>query len=844
MACKEREVNKYKSLNFDNSNKTGQLVLGLIGHLFVCFVREIWSIIVCSFLSSYGLNWGMTVEQSGHREKSYNRGTYTKLIASYLMFILVVISILSITLYNVFYRASMEVIRENTRERLSQNINNLNLIRSRTSALGIQLLQDNGFQGALYSDSVSPEDKFLYVKKLERFILGDPTIHSIYIYNSKIKEFTRSTIESPESFDNRMMELLQELKTSAFPSRFIPSRIKYKTIRGEYAVEDIITIVFCDIARNSDELKSAVIINLKAADIQKSLLSLSSHEKSNIIVVDEKGTVIFDTLLSEFGNNISGEGFLKNIRSSDKEDDNLVGDFHGKRSLIMYRTYSVTSWMFINVTPLQSLFQSFYNLGVTIIILCIAIFVIGIILSVLAARNIYLPIDKLLNRISSVSPKAANTSEEESSLPDLQYITKSIDSMIIKTNELENSVQENIPVIKNAYLKNLISGNISYDDTFIKKFEELLGHLSIEDQGSSLNAIVFSVDEQADMEDNEKSKLHFAKYSMDSYIKDKLSGLFNCETVVMKDNLICIVVKSYEMKLENSKLVSVVSDIRNWLCSSLGIKISCSVGMPVQCIEDLHLSYGNAVEMLKYRFLLGYNTLFYYGMHELGGRPANISLDRNKEKLIQGIRMFNHEQVDTELDRIFEEISKCSYDYIMLITNQLILDIINSIREISDNSSQEMDLTNIYTNMSKIGTINEMKTFFKLYCQGQTNRLEKRKNNRKNEMINEIIKYIEDNYNNTEMSNESLAYILNLTPSYFGKLFSENIGKTVREYIIDLRISKAKELLVSTSLSIGDISLKTGFSNSTYFIQLFKKNVGVTPNQYRSENRMDAITKN
>lgn len=783
------------------------------------------------------------MEHSVNREKSYNRGTYTKLIASYLAFILVFTSVLSIALYDIFYRVSMEVIKENTRERLSQNINQLNLIRSRSSALGIQLLQDNELQGALYSDNISAEEKFLYVKMLQPFILTDPTIHSIYIYNSKAGELFSNSNENSESFDERMINLLDELKTSVNPSRFIPSRIKYKTVRGEYKEEDIISIVFCDNIRNSDNLMSAVIINLKASDIQKSLISLTSHEKSSIIIVDENGTVIFDTLLSEFGNNISKEAFMKNIRSSDRKDDYMIGDFHGVNSLIMYKTYSVTSWMFVNVTSLKSLFHSFYNLGITIIIICLAVIVIGIILSVLAARNIYLPIDKLLSNISSLSPRSESKASENS-LPDLQYLTESFKSMILKTSELENSVQENIPVIKNAYMKNLVSGNISYDDTFIKKFNEFFGHLSIDEQGSFLSTVVFCIDEFVNTENSEEElDLHIAKHSIEPVIKDTLAKNFSCESVIMKDNLICVVAKLYAIDLVNSELMRAVSDIRNNLCSGSGLKISCSIGMPVQCIEDLQLSYGNAVEMLKYRFLFGYGSLFYYGMDELKQRLAYISLEKYKEKLIQGIRMFNDEQVNAELDRIFDEISRCSYDYIMLIINQLLLDIINSVRELNDNSGQEMDLTNIYTNISKIRTISEMKTFFKLYCQGQINRLEKKKNSRKNDMINEIIKYIEDNYNQPDISNESLAYILNLTPSYFGKLFSENIGKTVREYIIDLRVSKAKELLKSTNLPISDISTRTGFNNPTYFIQLFKKNVGTTPNQYRSENRMDIMIK-
>lgn len=60
---------------------------------------------------------------------------------------------------------------------------------------------------------------------------------------------------------------------------------------------------------------------------------------------------------------------------------------------------------------------------------------------------------------------------------------------------------------------------------------------------------------------------------------------------------------------------------------------------------------------------------------------------------------------------------------------------------------------------------------------------------------------------------------------------------SLSEYIIQKRLSIAKQLLETTELSIVEVSQRTGFSYSSYFVRIFKKKVGVTPQQYRQEHR-------
>ena len=97
-----------------------------------------------------------------------------------------------------------------------------------------------------------------------------------------------------------------------------------------------------------------------------------------------------------------------------------------------------------------------------------------------------------------------------------------------------------------------------------------------------------------------------------------------------------------------------------------------------------------------------------------------------------------------------------------------------------------------------------------------------------------VKKLIEQNIS-AEISRDELAAAVYMNPDYLTRLFRKETGMSISDYIIDKRLSLAKHMLKNTDMSIVDISEKTGFSYSSYFVRLFKKKVGITPQQYREQ---------
>lgn len=100
------------------------------------------------------------------------------------------------------------------------------------------------------------------------------------------------------------------------------------------------------------------------------------------------------------------------------------------------------------------------------------------------------------------------------------------------------------------------------------------------------------------------------------------------------------------------------------------------------------------------------------------------------------------------------------------------------------------------------------------------------------DVIYKAIDYIKQNFTR-KLSLEEVASKVFLSPSYFSKIFNEEMKLSYNAYLNQLRIEMSKNLLLDNSLSLIDISSRVGFEDQSYFSKVFKKITGVSPGKYR-----------
>lgn len=101
-------------------------------------------------------------------------------------------------------------------------------------------------------------------------------------------------------------------------------------------------------------------------------------------------------------------------------------------------------------------------------------------------------------------------------------------------------------------------------------------------------------------------------------------------------------------------------------------------------------------------------------------------------------------------------------------------------------------------------------------------------------IINKAKEYINNNYFNSDISLNTVSSFVNVSPSHFSTIFSQETGENFIEYLTKVRVKKAKELLKTTSLKSTEIAYNVGYNDPHYFSYIFKKAIGITPKEYRN----------
>ena len=100
-------------------------------------------------------------------------------------------------------------------------------------------------------------------------------------------------------------------------------------------------------------------------------------------------------------------------------------------------------------------------------------------------------------------------------------------------------------------------------------------------------------------------------------------------------------------------------------------------------------------------------------------------------------------------------------------------------------------------------------------------------------LMGKVKKYLQHNYMMYDISLDSVSAILNLNASYFSSLFKRTFQVNFLDYLTELRMDAAKELLRDPLRSTAEVANMVGYESANYFTRAFKKKVGMTPTEYR-----------
>ena len=265
------------------------------------------------------------------------------------------------------------------------------------------------------------------------------------------------------------------------------------------------------------------------------------------------------------------------------------------------------------------------------------------------------------------------------------------------------------------------------------------------------------------------------------------------------------------------------------------------IGEPVNRLRELPFSFESASHAFAHRYLVKDSLILNYKEIKQGIYQEEIKFDIgsmdikqiDRSKIREFLKFGDKEETIYFVEEFFKDLGNNAMKSNML-RQYIIMDSYFCIAEFVEGLSfakEEIDPPDSNSGVLQ-SEENAMDYLIRIVHKALELR-EKAASNRYGDVVDEVIRYIEDNYADEELSLNVLASHINFSPNHLSMVFSQQAGQTFTRYLTNYRMNKAKELLRCTSKRSSVISMEVGYKDPHYFSYLFKKTQGMTPTQYR-----------
>lgn len=263
-------------------------------------------------------------------------------------------------------------------------------------------------------------------------------------------------------------------------------------------------------------------------------------------------------------------------------------------------------------------------------------------------------------------------------------------------------------------------------------------------------------------------------------------------------------------------------------------QITIGFGNVTDALDTISASYEAARTALENGMLHHRDSIIFYDDLEIPAISEQRYPFTADSEITAAIKNTNVTALDTNLDNFFETIKNFSYNQIRRYVSHLD-DTLQQFEYFNGLNTVSMD--NDLTDQPHM--LSEYKDLFRNRCLYDIQTLTEIKlhSHSKDTLIKQVQTFVVDNIYNPNLSVIMIAENVGLSVNYLRNIYKENTGESLSAYITNHKLENIYELLSKTDMSIQEISDKLGFATKNYFFTFFKKHTGMTPSQYRNNNK-------
>lgn len=603
-------------------------------------------------------------------------------------------------------------------------------------------------------------------------------------------------------------------------TRKVPVNVYYSNDSEEEP--ELVTLVATYPYNSSGEkAKGYYAVNLKAEAFARIIRPNDEADRGRQWIADTKGHLI----AASHSDAPDGSGTLiREIGGSAESKASLNRTIGGIDYFITYTTLPYNGWKLIQATPVHDYNRNAAAIQQTLVLICIAAIVLGLILSRVLTSNMYSPLQALLRSVKGVFgavEPAAGKHENE-----YKQIGRLVANLTVKMGELETTVQENIPIIRfnlvSGLLHRTISNTAELDERL--RFLQMCWHLP-----HSCALIV---------------RLNAAETEGLS-VEDKQIVVYNLVRELERtegDDVSCIAIASGSLEIsavfhagerDEQRVVETVKRMFAYADEQFGMHPAAAWGDWVDDPLLLYASYNEAKAYSGYAYFMEGRRLFPHSEFSARERSHDELPEHFSESFRESLRNREIEAVKSALDAFVAQMETGCYA--AEHCHEKWKDWVNLFRHyVKDMNLKSHDVVGeeLLASFQRIGSIREFQQWIIDAVCRTFRYLEERERNRGSETIERVKAFVEGNLGQ-DLSLQVIAEQVHLHPRYLSQLFKEETGVNFVDYVNRKRLETAAQLIKSSDLNMEQIAGSVGFNTPAYFIKKFKELYGVTPKSYK-----------
>lgn len=580
--------------------------------------------------------------------------------------------------------------------------------------------------------------------------------------------------------------------------------------------------------------KGAIAFNVKE-DSLYSLIQKSAEEADDgqTFVIDKEGVVVLHSDKSKLGKDISEFPYIDRILNTSLSGGHFITEAEQASSSVFYIHSSYTDWTMIRVVPQVQLTKPLAVFRNGLIILAAVLFVFVTVSAAFVGRWTLRPMNRFIQSMRGKLIKH----EFKKDTDDFHYFEYVVQDILDDREQLHKQVLESKPLIKWRLMTELLAGR-GNNQAVMRAYMERLKVSLFEDQ-----FVVMSIEFDNKEQIASPQDLHLYAYALCNVAEE----LMNAESqgiAAELDNGKCAVIMSFEGEEDRGRhylrAVATADLMKEFVREYFNRTITIGIGGPVQQLEDIHRSYKQSLEALSYKLVMGGNTIITLEDIVSDPSPQFYKLSAMTDGILASVKMLDAEKVQQQLQRWFEAIAENGVpsEMIMQLVVQCLMKAATVAADIGVDTSGVFPEQSLVEMLNQYERLEQLEQFTVTALQQLVNSIkEKRSYREKNDVIDKVMDYIQENYMRNDLSLNLIASEFHISVSHLSKLFKEQEECNFIDYLIDLRMGHAKRKLSDTEEKIRDIAEQAGYSNVNSFVRIFKKMTGLTPTEYRERNK-------